>query len=120
MQRSAHESSGVNTVADFGDGAQRSGEPKVLRDDRCEFDRCRRDEPYPLTRVEMALGEGQGARMSLSDISSEKMRSPRSTSSSTRRSLTNDRADAVAEAISSRSSDPLSTNFTCRRPKSTI
>ena len=62
MQRSAHESPGVDTVADFGDGAQRSGESKVLRDDRCEFDRCRCDEPHALTCVEMPLSEGQGAR----------------------------------------------------------
>ena len=48
---------------------------------------------------------------------SSKTSSPRRTSSSTRRPSTKDSAASVAEATSSRSSEPLRTNFSCFTPK---
>ncbi len=51
---------------------------------------------------------------------SSKTSSPRRTSSSTRRPSTKDSAASVAEAMSSRSSEPLRTNLSCLTPKPTI
>jgi len=53
--------------------------------------------------------------MSLSTISASKMSSASASSSLTERSCTNDSAASVAEAMSSMSSEPLSTNFSCLR-----
>ena len=51
---------------------------------------------------------------------SSKISSPRCSSSLTGRPWTNDSAASVAEAMSSRSSDPLMTNLICLTPKPTI
>ena len=55
---------------------------------------------------------------SLRAISSSKISSPRFTTSSTRLPLTKASPASVAEAMSSRSSEPLTTNFACFQAKS--
>ncbi len=61
VQHVPDEPAGVDAVGALGDRAQRTGEAESARDDGGEFDRRRGDQPHPLPRVEMHLGERPGA-----------------------------------------------------------
>ena len=61
VQQVADEAAGVDAVPGLGDRAERAGEAEPPRDHLGELDRRGRDEPDPLTGVEVVLGELPGA-----------------------------------------------------------